>query len=76
VSQRHLRRPTAFDDVGTGFLRAAREGRDVDAYFNNDPGAAAVRNARTLKQLLGPSDRRTPSVRTSGRRRRSRAHGE
>jgi uncharacterized protein YecE (DUF72 family) len=31
-------------------------GRDVYAYFNNDPGAAAVRNANTLKRLLGDED--------------------
>lgn len=28
------------------------EGRDVDIYFNNDLGGHAVRNARTLRQLL------------------------
>ncbi len=31
---------------------AAAGGRDAYAYFNNDPGASAVRNARTLKDLL------------------------
>ncbi len=33
------------------------EGRDVYAFFNNDPGAAAPRNARSLIQLLP-----TPSI--------------
>lgn len=31
----------------------AKEGRRVYAYFNNDPGGHAVRNALRLKQLLG-----------------------
>lgn len=34
------------------------EGRDVDVYFNNDLGGHAVRNARTLRRLLG-DDRAT-----------------
>ncbi len=29
------------------------QGRDVYAYFNNDPGAAAPRNALMLRSLLG-----------------------
>jgi uncharacterized protein YecE (DUF72 family) len=29
-------------------------GRDVYAYFNNDGGGHAVRNALTLRDLLGP----------------------
>ena len=31
----------------------ADQGRDVLAYFNNDGGGNAVRNARTLRELLG-----------------------
>lgn len=31
------------------------QGRDVYAYFNNDGGGHAVRNARTLRSLLGQS---------------------
>jgi uncharacterized protein YecE (DUF72 family) len=42
------------DEVLAGWaerLTAAwRQGRDVYAYFNNDPGAEAVRNAQTLQQ--------------------------
>jgi uncharacterized protein YecE (DUF72 family) len=30
----------------------ARDGRSVYAYFNNDPGAVAVENARTLRSIL------------------------
>ena len=31
------------------------QGRDVYAYFNNDGGGNAVRNARTLRGMLGQS---------------------
>jgi uncharacterized protein YecE (DUF72 family) len=52
---------------GIGFSRAelahwakrlagyARQGRDVYAYFNNDPEGHAVADARTLGELLGPA---------------------
>lgn len=33
-------------------LDAVRAGRSVYAFFNNDPGAAAVRNAQQLRELL------------------------
>jgi uncharacterized protein YecE (DUF72 family) len=33
--------------------RHLKDGRDVYAYFNNDVDGHAVRNARTLKQLIG-----------------------
>ncbi len=32
------------------------EGRDVYAYFNNDPNGNAIRNAQTLKELVGGQD--------------------
>jgi uncharacterized protein YecE (DUF72 family) len=35
-----------------------RQGRDVLAYFNNDGEGHAVRNARTLRALLGDAVRR------------------
>lgn len=35
------------------------QGRDVYAYFNNDPGAAAPRNALMLRSLLGMGTSRT-----------------
>ena len=56
---------------------AAGQGRDVFVYFNNDPEAAAVRNARTLKHLLAapgaltepdePADDATPLRGSYGR---------
>ena len=36
----------------TRLLRAWRDGRDVYAYFNNDPEAVATKNARTLRRLV------------------------
>ena len=36
----------------TRLVRAWRGGRDVYAYFNNDPDAVATRNARTLRRLV------------------------
>ncbi len=52
---------------------AARRGRDVYVYFNNDPEAAAVRNARTLTRLIagaGVSVRSGRAGRTVTRRAR------
>jgi uncharacterized protein YecE (DUF72 family) len=39
----------------------AAAGHDVFAYFNNDGDANAVRNARTLRALLGPGDAGQPA---------------
>lgn len=44
------------DDLGWWAARLAEwtaQGRDVFAYFNNDPAGHAVRNATTLRALLG-----------------------
>ena len=41
-------------------------GHDVFAYFNNDGHAHAVRNARTLRGLLGPGGTRTPAAYAAG----------
>ncbi len=38
------------------------EGRDVFAYFNNDGNANAVRNARTLRALVGPDGASHPAT--------------
>jgi hypothetical protein len=37
----------------TMYAGVLRQGRDVLAYFNNDGAGHAVRNARTLRALLG-----------------------
>jgi uncharacterized protein YecE (DUF72 family) len=58
-----------------------REGRDVYVYFNNDGGAFAVRNALTLRALVGesppasatPSASRRARAAAGGRRGRARA---
>ena len=42
----------ALDRWADRFREMARAGRDVYAYFNNDPEATAVRNAKTLNQRL------------------------
>jgi uncharacterized protein YecE (DUF72 family) len=46
------------DEALTGWAvwirREAAAGRDVYAYFNNDPQAAAVRNARSLRAKIRP----------------------
>jgi len=46
----HQRR-SRFGQSGCKFWQ--RQGLAVYAYFNNDAGGMAVRNALTLKQLLG-----------------------
>jgi uncharacterized protein YecE (DUF72 family) len=51
----------------------ADSGRDVYAYFNNDPGAAAPRNALTLRRLIDGLEPVHRSARPSGR---SPAHAE
>ena len=40
--------------------RWRRQGRDVYVYFNNDPNAFAVLNARRLAELVGRNQRRRP----------------
>ena len=38
-----------------------RAGRDIYAYFNNDPEAIATRNARTLRSIVDQLIRKTPA---------------
>jgi uncharacterized protein YecE (DUF72 family) len=49
---------------------AASGGRDVYAYFNNDPNAEAVRNAATLRALVNEAVDAQLQPRTGDRRRR------
>jgi uncharacterized protein YecE (DUF72 family) len=46
----------AWPDAGPG------RGRDVFVYFNNDPGGAAVRNARTFARMAGNRGQAVASV--------------
>ena len=43
---------TALDGWARRLVAAWRDGRDVYAYFNNDPDATATRNARSLKRRV------------------------
>jgi uncharacterized protein YecE (DUF72 family) len=56
-SHEHLYAGSYSDDDLRWWADRCREwdasGRDVYVYFNNDGDGHAVRNARTLKQLLG-----------------------
>ena len=46
-------RPQDLQDLVTAADRALKAGQDVYAYFNNDPGGWAPKNAETFRELLG-----------------------